>query len=155
MFKATGIIISVVVLLHGCSNLSVKQQGLPNVTSSPSGAMVYANNLELGKTPLTHNLYDAFPAGWQNSTYQAQGILIVKMDGCKDYTLKVSDFILRKPIHADLECSKVTKSEKMIPITNSQGNAEKRFEELNALYKKGVITEDEYKKTRERILNEL
>lgn len=155
MFKTTGIIISTVVLLQGCSGLSVKQQKLPSVTSSPSGAVVYANILELGKTPLTHNLYDAFPAGWQNSTYQAQGILIVKMDGCKDYTLKVSDFILSKPIHADLECSKTTQSKKLTPVKNSPGSAEKRFEELEALYKKGVITKDEYKKTRERILNEL
>ena len=155
MFKATGIILSAVVLMQGCSGLSVKQQKLPSVTSNPSGAVVYANILELGKTPLTHNLYDAFPAGWQNSTYQAQGILIIKMDGCKDYTLKISDLILSKPIHADLECSKVIKSEKVTPIMGSHGHAEKRFEELEALYKKGVITEDEYKKTRERILNEL
>ena len=47
------------------------------------------------------------------------------------------------------------KSEKVTPIMGSHGHAEKRFEELEALYKKGVITEDEYKKTRERILNEL
>ena len=148
-------IISAIVLLQGCSDLSVKQQKRPSVTSNPSGAIVYANILELGKTPLTHNLYDAFPGGWQNSIYQAQGILIIKMDGCKDYTLKISDLILSKPIHADLNCNLATKSEKATPVTNSHGQAEKRFEELEALYKKGVITKDEYKKTRERILNEL
>ena len=155
MFKATGMIISAMVLLQGCSGLSVKQQKLPSVTSSPSGAVVYANILELGKTPLTHNLYDAFPAGWKNSMYQAQGILMVKKDGCKEYTLKINDLILSKPIHADLTFNLVKKSEKTTPVMNSRGQAEKRFEELEALYKNGVITKDEYKKTRERILSEL
>ena len=155
MFKATGMIFSAVVLLQGCSDLSVKQQKLPSVTSSPSGATVYANILELGTTPLQHNLYDAFPAGWQNSTYQAQGILIIKMDGCKDYTLKINDFILSKPIHAELKCTRATRPEKSGTITTPHGGTEKRLEELEALYKKGVITKDEYKKTRERILNEL
>ena len=167
MFKAAGLIISAIVILQGCSGLSEKQQNLPNVTSSPSGATVYANSLELGKTPLRHNLYDAFPAGWRNSIYQAQGVLVVKMDGCKDFTLKVDDSILSKPIHVDLKCSKVSNTKKSTPvvtptatpietpIVTPPGRTEERLKELEALYKKGVVTKEEYKKTRERILNEL
>ena len=156
MFKTSGLIIGAIVLLQGCASSPPSQQKA-NVTSNPSGATVYANILELGKTPLKYNLYDAFPAGWQNSIYQAQGILSVKMDGCKDYTLKINDLILRNPIHAELECSEENKSENAIPAVKSTPNSgtEKRLEELQALFKKGVITEDEYKKTRERILNEL
>ena len=165
MFKATTIIISALFLLQGCAGSSVKQEKPPSVTSNPSGADVFANLLELGKTPLRADLYEAFPAAWQNSIYQAQGVLVVKKDGCKDFTLKVSDFILSKPIHAELECSETTTSEKSTaavssPITISPnvtttGSTEKRLEQLEALHKKGVITEDEYKTTRERILSEL
>ena len=158
MFKTSGLlIIGAIALMLGCASSSLNQQKPPNVTSSPSGATVYANLLELGKTPLKYNLYDAFQAGWDNSIYQAQGVLIVKKEGCKDFTLKVSDNILRKPIHAELECKEVSKSEKLTPVITSTPNSgtEKRLEEAQALYKKGVITEDEYKKTRERILNEL
>ena len=172
MFKATGIIFSAIVLLQACSGSSIKQQKLPNVTSNPSAATVYANSLELGKTPLRHNLYEAFPAGWENMAYQAQGVLMVKMDGCKDFTLKVTDFILSKPIHAELECSGASKPKDSMPVVksgvapgvkpatpvtkvNPRGRTEKRLEELEVLYKKGVITKEEYKTTRERILNEL
>jgi len=160
MFKPTFMIISAFFLLQGCAGSSTKKDETPSVTSSPSGAAVFANILELGQTPLQANLYDAFPAGWQNSIYQAQGVLVVKKDGCKDYTLKVNDLILSKPIHAELECSKASKPEKttaaaMPPMVTTPSSTEKRVEELEALQKKGVITEDEYKKTRERILSEL
>jgi hypothetical protein len=174
MTKTTRIIASTIVgamvLLQGCSGSSVKQKNLANVTSNPSGATVYANILELGKTPLRHNLFDAFPAGWQNSVYQAQGILIVKKEGCDDFTLKVTDHILRNPIHAELKCSETSKTKESMPVVKSgvtatvaptvtptatqRGGTEKRLVELEALYKKGVITKDEYKTTRERILNE-
>jgi len=159
MFKATGMVASAIVctilLLPGCSSVSELEQDQANVTSNPPGATVIANSLELGETPLHYNLYDAFPAGWENSTYQAQGVLTVKKDGCKDYTLKVNDYILRKPIHAELKCSAVNTSEKSTKIVTPPGETERRLEELEALYKKGVITKDEYKTTRERILSEL
>lgn len=164
MFKTTGLlIIGAVAILQGCSGLSVKQQKLPNVTSSPSGATVYANLLELGKTPLKYNLYDVFHAGWDNSIYQAQGVLIVKKKGCDDFTLKINDHILRNLIHAELKCSGNIDATESIPVfapattpaVTSPGGTEKRLEELEAIFKKGVITKDEYKTTRERILNEL
>lgn len=159
------IIISALLLLQGCAGFSAKQDKPASVTSTPSGATVYANILELGKTPLKHNLYDAFPAGWKNSIYQAQGVLVVKKEGCKDYTLKVSDLILSKPIHAELECGEAGTSEKSTatvssptatpPVLTTRGSTEQRLKDAEALFKKGVITEAEYKTTRERILSEL
>ena len=149
------IIISALLLLQGCAGFSAKQDKPASVTSTPSGATVYANILELGKTPLKHNLYDAFPAGWKNSIYQAQGVLVVKKEGCKDYTLKVSDLILSKPIHAELECGEMSKPVKMTPVNTTRSSTEQRLKDAEALFKKGVITKDEYQKTRERILSEL
>lgn len=155
MFKTTTTIISAFLLLQGCAGSSIKQPKPANVTSIPSGATVYANNLELGKTPLKRNLYDDFPAGWQNSIYQAQGVLIVKKDGCKDFTLKINDAILRNPIHAELKCRKVSKTEIPAPVASSQNETEARLKKLDALLKKGLVTKEEYKKTRERILSEI
>ena len=154
MNKTKIIIISAVFFLQGCAGSSTKQKPA-DVTSSPSGATVFANILELGKTPLKHNLYDAFPGGWQNSIYQAQGVLIVKKEGCKDYTLKVSDLILSKPIRAELECSEVSKPVKMTPVNVPRNSTEQRLKDAEALFKKGLITKEEYQKTRERILSEL
>ena len=163
MYKATGIIISALLLLQGCAGSFVKSEKPASVTSSPSGATVFANILELGKTPLKHNLYDAFPGGWQNSIYQAQGVLVVKKDGCKDYTLKVSDLILSKPIYAELKCDKVSTVEKPAPAattqvesqTDKESGTEKRLNKLEGLHKKGLITKDEYQKNRERILSDI
>ena len=155
MFKPAAMIICAIILLHGCSGSSVKQQKPADVTSHPSGATVYANGQELGVTPLHYKLYEAFPASWKDAMYQAQGELMVKMDGCEEYTLKVNDTILSNPIHAELRCSGVSKPEISTPVVRPLSETEKRLEELEALYNKGVITKEEYNETRQRILNEL
>jgi hypothetical protein len=165
MVKATAMMICTVLLLQGCSGSSVKQQA--TVTSTPAGAIVYANGQKLGVTPLHYNLYKAFPVAMKKLVISATGVLKVKKEGCEDFTLEINDYILSKPIHADLKCSELTKPEKMAPVVHEKKQPmvapvekplsaiEKRLAELEALYKKGAITADEYKATRKRILNEL
>lgn len=163
MHKTTAIIISALFILQGCASSPTEERKSSNVTSNPSGAVVYVNGLEIGKTPLQRNLFDDFPAGWKGSVYQAQGLLMMKMEGCKDYALQVNDFILRNPIHAELECSEASIPEKSTPaaatqikaISKTESATEKRLNELENLYKKGIISKDEYQKNRERILSEL
>jgi len=164
MIRITALF-TVIVLLQGCSGAKVKEK-LPNITSTPVAATIFANGVEIGITPLHKNLYEVFPAAWSGWTYQASGVLSVKKAGCSDFNLKVSDAILAKPIHAKLNCDKhyvapvqmpvdmpVKSSEKM--NKKKMSKTEKRLGELKGLYGKGVITEDEYKATRKRILNEL
>jgi hypothetical protein len=150
-------------LLQSCASTSVKQQKA-NVTSSPAGALVYANGLEIGKTPLKRNFFDDFPAGWKGGVYSAQGVLMMKMAGCKDFALKVNDRILSEPIHAELECSNirtnntstdVSATEKSTSAAAPPADTEARLKKLEALQQKGLITKEEYQKTRERILNEI
>ncbi len=167
MFKATAMIIIAISLMQACSGSSVKQPSPANVTSTPSGATVYANELKLGVTPLHYEPYKAFPAGWRDAMYQAQGVLKVKMNGCEEFALKVNDYILSKPIHAELKCSEPSTPERstatalektksvVTPVVLPLSATEKRLEELEALYEKGIITKQEYNTTRERILNEL
>jgi len=167
MLNPKVLVISAVTMLQGCSGSTVKGEGPANVTSNPSGAEVYANGEKLGVTPLNYKLYKAFPAGWKNMMYQAQGVLMVKMDGCEDFTLQVNDYVLSDPIHAELVCS-----DKIAPEVKSTVNQEvkrpvgetvasppseieNRLNELEDLYEKGVITREEYRETRERILNEI
>lgn len=163
MHKAMIVIISS--LLFGCSMSTTKQANVADVTSNPAGATVYANGLILGETPLQHALYEAFPASWSGGTYQARGVLTLKKAGCEEYTLKISDYILSQPIHADLKCSPTSTTQTKNNNTENsailstakpvQNTIEKRISELEALYNKGVITKDEYEKNRARILNEL
>ncbi len=154
MFKTASIIITAIILLQGCSASFVKQkqqQPPADVTSSPSGATVYAGALKLGKTPLRYKLYKAFPASWKGGMYQAQGVLILKMDGCEDYTLRVSDNLLKKPVYAKLKCTGVSQPE----TSSSHCGAAARLKQIKTLYKNGLVTKAEYNAARKRVLNEL
>jgi len=167
MVKYAGLMLGVIVVMSGCSSTSVKENAPANVTSEPSAAAVYANGLKIGETPLRADLFKVFPASWVDWVYQATGVLIVKKQGCKDFTLKVNDYILSQPIHARLECHAVEKSQEDVPVrqtapmiekkvdTHLDEAIEERLRKLEALYKKGLITTDEYKATRKRILSEI
>ena len=167
MLNPKALFISAVIMLQGCSGAAVKEGRPANVTSNPSGAEVYANGEKLGVTPLHYELHKAFPAGWKNMMYQAQGVLMVKMDGCEDFTLQVNDYVLSNPIHADMVCSdeitpevETTVSQEVKgpvgeTITSPQNEIENRLNELEDLYERGVITREEYRETRERILSEI
>lgn len=167
MLKATGLFIIAIISLYGCSNSAVNMEGPAAVTSTPSAATVYANGKIIGVTPLHYNLYKAFPAGWKNMMYQAQGVLMLKKEGCEDYIVNINDYILSQPVHAELKCDETgitIAPDPAAPDINEasqasdvmqQTDTEKRLKELESLYEKGVITEDEYTGTRARILNEL
>jgi len=154
MIKQTILTASIVFLLQGCNTASVKPE-VANVTSTPSAATVYADDLKLGTTPLHHDLYDAFPASWKNSEYQAQGTLILKKTGCEDFAIKVNDSLLSKPVHAELKCSATTDNKASDSPDTSENSITKRLNEAESLFEQGIITEDEYKATRKRILNDL
>ena len=165
MLKILGLAL-VVLAIQACSS-GVKSTE-PNVTSTPSGAVVYSGQQKLGITPLRVDLPEAFPARWGNGfTFQASGLLIMKRAGCEDYTLRVSDAIISKPIHAKLKCDKNYVAPAQSPMhmpaasparkmnKKNMSKIEKRLSELKGLFKKGVITQDEYNATRKRILKEL
>jgi len=167
MLKATGLFILVIISLQGCASSTVNKEGPADVTSSPSAATVYANGEKIGVTPLHYNLYKAFPAGWKNMMFQAQGVLMLKKEGCEDYVLNVNDYILSQPVHAELKCDESSRpvapdpaasdinEASQAPVVLPPTDTEKRLKELESLYEKGIITKDEYTGTRAKILNEL
>jgi len=155
MYKRIIYLVAITLLLQACVGGSVKPQQQASVTSSPVGASVYAGDKVLGVTPLIYDLYDAFPAGWANASYQAQGVLAIKKDGCEDFTLKVSDYILSKPLHADLKCIEASHEQKPTAAELTPSTIERRLKELKGLYDKGLVTKEEYGIARKRILDEI
>jgi hypothetical protein len=149
MLNQKVLVIAAVIMLHGCSGSTLKQELPANVTSNPPGAEVYANGEKLDVTPLHYQLYKAFPASWKSFKYQAQGVLMVKMDGCEDFTLEVNDYVISNPIHAELTCSdnftsdvKTTakqqvKSPEGEPVASTKSETENRLIELDNLYERG------------------
>ena len=158
------VFLSMLVFLQACGSNSVKESR-PNVTSSPPGASIYANGLKLGVTPLKVDLFKVFPTSWSGWQLSATGVLAFRKAGCEEYTIKVNDAIISKPVHAKLKCDKHYVAPAAVPVhkpavmmkakKKKMTKIEKRLSELERLYKKGVITQDEYKATRKRILNEL
>ena len=155
MYKVIIFLAAAILLLQACAGSSVKQPQQASVTSNPVGAAVYAGDKKLGVTPLMYDLYEVFPAGWANSSYQAQGELAVKKSGCEDFTLKVSDYILSKPVHADLKCEELSNEQITADVQSLPDSFEKRLKKLKGLYDSEVITKDEYSVARKRILDEL
>jgi len=170
MIKKIGFMV-IVLALQACTGGGSVKSTAPNVTSEPSGANVFADNHKLGVSPLKVDLVKAFPASWGgNWEYQARGTLIFKKAGCEDFTMKVNDYIIVRPVHVKLKCNKkaVKKAKEVqaapvvkkvepvaMPMKKKMSKTEKRLKELSELYRKGVITKDEYMKTRKRILSEI
>ena len=162
------LISGLLVLLQACGTAPVRE-ATPNVTSTPSGASVFANGVKLGNTPLSVNLFKAFPTSWSGWQLSATGVLSIRKPGCEDFNLKVNDAVLSRPIHARLKCRKAAaksrgrhmpvRHKKQLPPAPAKPSysrdIERRLKELSRLHRKGVITDEEYRATRQRILGEL
>ena len=167
-FNLRILLLPTLIILASCSAVPMKGS-MTRVESVPAGADVIANGVKIGVTPMEIEP-STFPASWNNWEYQASGVLILRKAGCEEYSVKVNDGILAKGIHANLNCSVVSRTEApskiesqpamqvqpkgSMPSAASSG-VESRLMELQNLYKKGLITEEEYKATKKRILNEL
>jgi hypothetical protein len=159
-----------VTLLPACSSNpfgseqtdSGKQGRIITVTSTPSGATVRANGDKLGETPLKVDIDKSFPRSWVPAedygiVYRVSGKLSVEKSGCDDYTVPVSPTAPAEDLDVTLVCTQQTPApsaaetpEPVIPETMEQ-----RLKKLDKLYRDGVISSDEYKQHRDRILGEL
>ncbi|WP_117883428.1 PEGA domain-containing protein [Aureibaculum luteum] len=70
--------LSLIVLLSSCATIISGSRQTVGITSEPSSAKVYINEIEIGKTPIEKKLK-------RNQEYQ----LIVKLDGYKSYETKL------------------------------------------------------------------
>lgn len=150
--------------LSGCGGISKDrtEYGI-RITSEPSGATVYASGKKVGATPLFLRS-DTFPTRPVGFIYRSVGTLTLKHTGCKTYNKEVNDKMLSQDMHVVLECGPAyseTPSPEPAPVavpeepTKIDGSIERRLRELNALHKEGLITDQEYRVIRKRILDEL
>ena len=168
-------------LLSACSNRAFrpeqpdagKQDRIITVTSNPPGATVRANGDRLGETPLKVNIDKSFPSRWVRAedygiAYRVSGKLTIGKSGCDDYTVPVSPTAPAGDIDVTLVCTQEkpapgAAAPEVKPAPDSAGTAapvlsgttEQRLKQLDKLYRDDVISADEYKQHRNRILNEL
>jgi hypothetical protein len=156
-------------LLSGCAgtgSVSESTVGKIKVTSTPAGAVAYADGTEIGTTPLEIAPGDHFRSGFAGFTYRYLGKLSLKKPGCETWSTEVNDYILSKDVHAELKCdpdfkpAAASAPASVSPAgTNSApasgDQAAERLERIETLHKKGLISDEEYKQLRARILDKL
>lgn len=153
------------------------------VTTNPPGASVYADDKLLGVTPLTVKPSLAWDSGFVpgkdvGMVYQYKGTITIKKPGCETYTAEVNDPMLYNNIAIDLTCDANYRSEPTEAPSHAGSNQQavpgaysapssradyetpeevmaRRLRRLEGLRDRGLITGDEYRAVRERILNEL
>ena len=158
------LVVLCLVFIAGCSSKGGMSDLFPPagdnaimIESAPSGAVVYVMGEEVGVTPLQIKRDDVFPNVYPKEKFSVYGRVMLKKEGCADFTRTVSTEISSKGLHAKLDCKNTNPA-----LPNTAGEAphagetvEQRLEKIKDLLSKGLITEEEARKTRERILNEL
>lgn len=155
--------------VNGCAagTLSGPKSSI-TVDSQPQGASVYAGERALGRTPVKILLDDVFPKRWTSRTekdeegfafYRRLGALSFRKPGCEPYSMRVDSEVLRDDIKVTLTCDPNYQppagGERDGPEDAVTSTIEERLRRLDELRHKGLLTQDEYRAQRQRILNDL
>ena len=156
--------LSTLLLAAGCSSTGGVNNLFPpsgdnpiNIESVPPGADVYVMGEKVGITPLKISHSNVFPITYPKEKVSVYGRITLKKAGCSDFTRTVNGEISSAGLRAQLDCgdkntTPSTTSGNAPPIRES---AEQRLEKIKDLLNKGLITEEEAKKAREHIINDL
>ncbi len=149
-------------VLVGCGgNVGVKLREAVLIESVPPGAQVRVSGRDIGVTPLRVELDQAFPRHWTArikrdeegfAFYRRLETLELKKDGCETYTQQVVEADLALDIKVTLKCDP---NYQPVPVTVPAADIEQRLRTVEDLKTKGLITDDEYRAQRQRILDGL
>lgn len=156
-------------LVAGCSSMGGASNLFPpagdnpiKIESEPSGAEVYVMGEKVGVTPLQISHKDVFPNIYPKEKVSVYGRVTLKKAGCSDFTRTVNAEISSVGLRAQLDCGDMNPASPTTSSARTAGDAprssetvEQRLDKIKDLLNKGLITEEEAKKTRERVLNDL
>ena len=108
---------------------------------------------KVGVTPLKISHQDVFPNIYPREKLSLYGRITLKKAGCSDFTRTVSSEISNGGLRAQLDC--VNMSPASSRAFMEAPNLEQRLDKIKELLNKGLISEEEAKKARERVLNDL
>ena len=141
----------------GAGNLFAAAGDKPiKLESIPPGAEVYVMGEKVGVTPLNISRDKVFPNLYPREKESLYGRVTLRKAGCLDFTRTISTEIGNNGLHAQMDCGDASPASTS-PATASRTSetAEQRLDKIKELLGKGLITEEEAKKARERILKEL
>jgi hypothetical protein len=155
--------------LSGCAGMdsnNASQARKIRITSDPAGAIAYADGSEIGATPLDIVPGAHFRSGFAGLSYRYVGKLSIKKAGCETWSTEVNDNILSKDVHAKLKCDPNDQpASTSAPVAGTPSNPVskppqgdqyiERLERIESLRKKGLISDEEYRQLRDRIIEKL
>ena len=152
-------------ILTGCAANSIGPVDSITIDSEPRGAEVLVSDKPIGVTPVVVVLDTVFPMHWTSRTkkddegfafYRRLDTLTIKRAGCDTYSALVDTSDLARDIKISLKCDPNYKP----PVATSAQPAEastieQRLQRLETLKQKGLISDDEYRTLRKRVLGEI
>jgi len=162
-------VLAAALLGAGCAAVPGADRATVRIDTTPEGATAFADGRRLGVTPLTVVRDEAFPPHWHDMEYRVSGTLTLRKAGCRPEQIPVSDPVLSHPVHVRLHCDGQA-GQTPAPASGGSatdsastpdsgpaggGSAEQRLQRLRRLHDQGLITDGEYRRIRQRILNSL
>jgi hypothetical protein len=128
-----------------------------SVASEPPGATVHAAGKRVGVTPLSVRQQDVFPVVFPPEAQDAYGTLVISKEGCRDHTVRVTNAVISKGVNVKLDCgqAELAKPKPAGSPGSPPPSIKERILRLNELREQGLITEEEYREIRGKILGEL
>jgi len=162
-------LLSAAAVLSGCAGMETTGEhhaGHIKITSEPAGAVAYADGGELGVTPLEIAPANYFRSGFVGLSYRYIGKLTIKKAGCETWSADVDDAVLARDVHARLKCDPDFKPASVVaPVAGSASDSMpkpssgdqliERMERIDLLHKKGLLSDEEYKQLRARVIEGL
>ncbi len=148
-------------LLAGCSAGNMFPAAGDNpikVESVPAGADVYVMGEKIGVTPMTVTHHDVFPNIYPSEKVSVYGRITLKKEGCLDFTRTVSGEISNNGLHAKLDCgvaNPAPSADTVADVPRITQTVEQRLGKIRELLGKGLISDEEAKQARARILKDL
>lgn len=162
-----------VALISSCAPLGAKP-GQIAITSDPPGADVYAMGQRVGATPISLGKEAVFPATYPSEQQALFGSVELRKPGCSGSVQRVSLAAVARGVHVKLDCGEAASGAEPVarqaqarqspraaveagpkPAPKHSASVEARLRHVQELRDKGVITEQEARETRQRILGEL
>ena len=153
--------------LAGCAANPSAPAGRITIDSEPQGAQVFVADKQIGVTPVAVVLDEVFPMRWTSRTkkddegfafYRRLDTLTIKQAGCDTYSALMDTYDLTHDIKISLKCDPNYKP----PVAATPpaqpapaDSVEQRLERLETLKQKGLISDEEYRTQRQRILGEI
>jgi len=156
--------IGLIAALAGCAANRPGPVDRITIDSEPQGAQVLVAGKAIGVTPLAVVLDDVFPMHWTGRTekdkegfafYRRLDRLTIKKDGCEPYSAELDTNDLSRDIKVALKCDPNYKPPVTVEPAAPAATLEQRLQRLDALKQKGLISDEEYRTQRQRILGEI